>query len=493
MKRLFLYCSILLSVIALGACDDSDSFSSSASNTLTFSTDTVKMDTLFSNVASSTYSFWVYNNSGDGIIVEQVRLQKGNQTGFRVNVDGEYLDNTLGSLVNDIKVRKDDSIRVFVELTAITTGEDTPQLIEDNLVFSLESGVTQYVCLQAYAWDAMLCDSVVIREDSVMSLTKPVVIYTGLTVDSGVTLTINAPTTLYFHDGAGIDVYGTLVVNRDNVGTDVVMRGDRMDHMFDYLPYDRVSGQWKGIRIHPSSWDNYISNADIHSSEYGITCDSVGYDSLKSKITLENVVIHNCKGAGFESFNSNVTLVNCQVSNTLGDCVGIYGGKALIIYCTFAQFYPFDADRGAALRFTNFVDDYDYPLYLMECYNTLVTGYDEDVIYGETNDSTVSFGYYFSNSVLRTEKPDTASLNSDLYNNIIWETSEDSIEGKDHFTLVDEDNLCYDFTLDSLSTAIDSAMVISAYPTDRKGTTRGDRPDIGCYEYVSPVTTEDPQ
>lgn len=481
MKRLFLFL-IIITMLTFSACDDSDSFSTDTGNMLTFSTDTVMMDTLFSGVASSTYSFWVYNNSGDGIKVSSVRLQRGNQTGFRVNVDGEYLDNTLGSIVTDVKVRKGDSLRVFVELTAQTNDDVEPQLVEDNLVFSLESGVTQYVNLRAYSWDAILCDSIVISKDSTMAFSKPLVIYKGLVVDSGATLTINAPTALYFHDGAGVDVYGTLIVN-GSAGTDVVFRGDRTDYMFDYLPYDRVSGQWKGIRIHESSWDNYLSFADIHSGEYGITCDSCAYDSSATKITLDCVTIHNCKGAGFESFNAPIVIQNSQITNTLGDCVGIYGGKALFVYCTFAQFYPFDADRGAALRFTNYVGDYDYPLHLVECYNSLITGYDEDVIYGEMNDTTVAFLYYFMNCIMRTEKPDTAALNSGLYNNIIWETSEDSVQGKDHFALIDEDNLAYDFSLDSLSTARGAAISLEGYYTDRIGAVRKDTSDIGCYEY----------
>lgn len=76
------------------------------------------MDTIFSTVGSRTYDFWVYNRSRDGVRLKSVRLRKGNQTGFRVNVDGSYLDNTFGSVVNNLEVRKDDSIRVFVELTS---------------------------------------------------------------------------------------------------------------------------------------------------------------------------------------------------------------------------------------------------------------------------------------------------------------------------------------------------------------------------------------
>ncbi|MBQ5510460.1 MAG: DUF4982 domain-containing protein, partial [Prevotella sp.] len=49
---------------------------------------------------------------------------------------------------------------------------------------------------------------------------------------------------LYFHDKAGIDVYGTLVTQ------DVQLRGDRLDHMFDYLPIQaEVANYTKADRV----------------------------------------------------------------------------------------------------------------------------------------------------------------------------------------------------------------------------------------------------
>lgn len=155
MKRTFLYLAYLcvaafMQVTLFTACSDNDSFTTSSTALLSFSADSVKMDTIFSTVGSRTYDFWVYNHSRDGIRLQSVRLRNGNQTGFRVNVDGSYLDNALGSIVTDLEVRKNDSIRVFVELTAPTNQQLTPQMIEDDLIFRLESGVEQKVCLQGW-------------------------------------------------------------------------------------------------------------------------------------------------------------------------------------------------------------------------------------------------------------------------------------------------------------------------------------------------------
>ena len=108
---------------------------------LAFSIDSVTVDTIFSRVSSSTRTFWVYNKGKSGIRCQNVRLAKGNQTGFRVNVDGIYLGASEGWQTSDIEIRRGDSIRVFVEATTPLTGKDFPQRITDYLVFTLESGV----------------------------------------------------------------------------------------------------------------------------------------------------------------------------------------------------------------------------------------------------------------------------------------------------------------------------------------------------------------
>lgn len=440
-RRTLFFLSILLGIVA---CSDDDSFTTSTSARLTFAIDTLKTDTVFSTVGSRTYDFWVYNHNDDGVRLQSVRLSKGNQTGFRVNVDGTYLDNSLGAVVTGLEMRKGDSIRVFVELTAPENGELEPQVIEDKLVFRLESGVEQQVVLQGYTWDALPMRNVVVHSDSLIESKKPIIIYGGLRVDSAVTLTIKN-TTLYFHEGLGLDVYGRLLTDS------VVMRGDRLDRMFSYLPYDRVSGQWGkdgGVVFRKSSTGNVLRNTEIRNAgKYGIRCDSAKFDANALRLDMYRCVIHNCKGAGLASYHANIRLRYCQLSNTQGDCMAVYGGNADVNKCTFAQFYPFVGGRGVALRFSNIL-----PLYGMNCDSSIVTGYDDDVVMGVVVDSVNSYQYQFSNTLLRTpyvEGSDTLAV----FHKVIWESPKDSIQGKKHFKLIDEDNLKYDFHLDSISTA----------------------------------------
>lgn len=467
----------------LAACTDDDSFSLSPSNTLTFSTDTVRMDTVFSTVPTSTRSFWVYNKSGDGIRCSNVRLANGNQTGFRVNVDGEYLSPTAGYQVQGVEVRKKDSIRVFVELTSPRNGVDGPRLLEDDLIFTLESGVEQRVNLNAYTWDAELLRDVVVRGDSTIGGgDKPTVIYGGLVVDSSAVLRIAAGTTLYFHSDAGISVYGKLL-SEGTAGNNIIMRGDRTDKMFDYLPYDMVSGQWQGITFHSSSYDNVMSYTDVHGSFDGIVCDSS--DVSKTKLQLYNSTVHNCQGFGLKVVNSKVDVRNSQITNTLHDCVAVYGGDVSLTHCTIAQFYPFDANRGVALRYANHDGDMEMPLLRMDCVNTIVTGYGDDMVMAdslEIEGGASVFNYSFVNSLLRTKKVE----DNERIVGTVWEDVEDTatVSGEDNFRLVDIDMQRYDFHLDSLSHAIDKADKDRSIPIDRDGRQRDGMPDIGCFEYV---------
>lgn len=464
----------LMWVMMLFSCSDDDDFSSSAGLRLTFSQDTVRLDTVFSQVPTATKTFWVYNKSGHGIRCSNIRLEKGNQTGFRVNVDGEYLGASEGYQVNDIEVRKSDSLRVFVELTSPANNHIEPTLLEDNLVFSLESGVEQRVNLNAWTWDAEQYRDMRIDRDSIIMSTKPIIIYGGITVSEGAKLTIGAGTTLYFHENAGIDVYGRLLLlgEPDN---NVVLRGDRIDNMFDYLPYDRVSGQWQGIHFYEPSYENYINYADIHSTYNGIVCDSSDVSILK--LSLYNSVVHNCQGYGLKSTHSVVDVVNCQLTNALHDCMAVFGGVARVMNCTIAQFYPYDANRGAALRFGNSAS---HPLYAFDCINSLVTGYADDVVMSEA-DTTTNYTFTFDHCILRTPAVnDTVNIRD-----VIWENPEDTVgTGKNHFRMIDIDLIKYDFRLDSLSTAIGKGKPNPDLPFDRLGIRRDEEPDIGCYEYV---------
>ena len=473
-------CLLALLLCVMTGCQDDDSFSTNVSNILSFSADTVKLDTVFSAVPTTTRTFWVHNESVDGIRCTNIRLERGNQSGFRVNVDGVYLGSESGYQASEVEIRKGDSIRVFVELTSPVNGRNKPWLVEDNLLFLLESGVTQKVNLNAYSWDAIKYRNLHITNDTTLTGDRPIIVYGKLTVEEHATLTLAAGTTLYFHDGGGIDVYGRLC-SQGEAGKEVILRGDRLDWMFDYLPYDLMSGLWDGIHFYETSYDNVMEFTDLHSSFNGIVCDSA--DVEKQKLTLKNMTVHNCQGKGLSTVNCKVTAENCQFTNTLYECVDILGGDVTMNHCTLAQFYPFDSNRRPAL---NYYSTATMPLLRMDCINSIVTGYPEDVVMGATENENIPFNYRFISSILRTPAVEDAEHIID----VIFENVEDtaSVQGDKHFKLVDINTQHYDFHLDSLSPAINKGSKDYPVSDDRDGKARDDQPDMGCFEESKPET-----
>lgn len=473
MKKLsLLYIIGILTMLA--SCVEDENYSTSTFDLLSFSTDTVKLDTTFSNVPTSTRSFWVYNKTGKGLHNISVLLENRNQIGYRVNVDGSYLGETSGYQIQNIEVRNGDSIRVFVELTSHVQNQSAPKKVEDNLIFTLESGVQQKINLNAYSWDAILLNGLEVKNDTTISSEKPIVLKKDIVVDSAAHLTIDGGTTLYFHQNAGIKVYGSLTCN-GTADKNVILRGDRLDNMFDYLPYNFAPGQWQGITFHKSSYDNDITFTDIHSTYNGIVCDSS--DITRSTLLLKQSTVHNCQGYGLYLENSQVDIENSQITNTLNDCLAVVGGDVSVMNSTLAQFYPFDAARGTAILFSNI-----HPLTDLTVSNSLITGYADDVMQGVLKDSTVTFNYSFNNCIIRT--PKLTTKDSVNFVNVIFEDIKDTTCcGYKNFKKINTDNLRYDFHLDSISPAIDAGDKATSLLYDHDGILRDDKPDIGCYEY----------
>lgn len=464
----------LLAMVLSGCAKDDDSFSPNPNNLLTFVSDTIRIDTVFTTIGSSTTNFWVYNKSASGIRISSIRLNSGNQSGFRVNVDGTYLSPEAGYRMIDLDVRKGDSIRIFVEITAPKNKTNFYTTVEDDLIFTYENDNTQRLKLQAVSINADKMHNVVVTKDSTISGTLPIIVYGGIEVQKGAKLTIASGTKLYFHDGAGISVHGSLVAKgtSDNF---IVFRGDRLDRMFDYLPYDNISAQWEGIHFYEESYNNIIQNADIHGAKDAIYCDSA--DASKPKIEIENTIIHNNAGYGVYLCNCYADIYNCQITNNEANCLYVCGGEVFVNNCTIAQFYPFVALPGYAMMFTNTNSDISYPLKDLTVYNTIITGSKEDEVLGDGNDKS-DYKFTFASCLIKT--PRTTAIKD----SVIYE-GETGIEASfKNFKRVDNDSIRYDFHLDSISRAVGTADPKKILPYDLNGKKRNpEAPSMGCYEF----------
>lgn len=471
---------------SLVSCNDKDTF---GSGFLTFEKAVLSLDTCFSTVPTPHKTLMVYNNSGDGIRISRVYLEKMNQTGFRVNVNGSYLGSDAGFQVSDMELREGDSLRVFVELTSRNNGDNIPKLVEDRLIFQLENGSVQYVTLNAYSWDAILMKNATITKDSTISNVngKPVVVYGALTVDTNAVVTIAKGTTMYFHSGAGIDVKGSLKVeggkNVENEKNEVTLRCDRLDRMVSNLTYDNNPGQWGGVHFYDISHDNSFDYVDLHGATDAIVCDSAKNQN-QIMLTLKHTTIHNTKGVGVEATSCKIVMENTQISNTFGNCVKLLGGDITMTHCTIAQYYPFDSARGYAISFFNKSGDNKYPLTL-RVYNSLIKGYADDVmLWSENKDGEDKLNATFNTCVLRTEvTPDYQYM----FENCLFEDVKNTdFSPENSFVLFDTSNFFYNFTPKENTLPVSKANAEYTLSDDRNGDERyADQPhDIGCFETV---------
>jgi hypothetical protein len=79
---------------------------------------------------------------------------------------------------------------------------------------------------------------------------------------------------------------------------------------------------------------------------------------------------------------------------------------------------------------------------LLTCSNTLITGYEEDVFEGFQRDGE-TIDYHFSNCLIRTKEV----KDEEAFENIIWETPNDEVQGKQHFLVFDDKKYIYDFSI----------------------------------------------
>ena len=489
LRHLFLTLPAILTLCLLCACSQDEDFSTDASLTLSFEADTVRFDTVFSTIGSSTQRVKVFNRNDKALRISHAYLASGGTSGFRVNIDGQS-----GTSLTDIDIWHEDSIFVLIDINVDPQDSNSPVLITDSLIFTLQSGISQQIILQAYGQDIIILSAQTLTEDTYLSADKPYLIYDSLIVDSAALLYLPAGTTLYFHSQAYLGVYGQIICE-GTLDAPITLRGDRTDKMFTYLPYDRLDAQWGGVTLYPGSGDNYFAYTDIHGGNWGIDCPLSTFAG--TKLAMLNSEIHNVSGNGLSLVYCAAEFANCQFSNAGGHCVNLIGGYYEFTHCTLAQCYPWDSDYGNALFFTNVQNDTIYPLEQAYFYNCLITGQAADAIQGNAlEDSDADFNAAFTNCLINIEITGdegeyVEQMFTDCFNEYeLFPTSSydesDAVYGTANFRTIDTDTYSYDFRLDSLSNArgIGHMAYAVLYPTDKDGNERPKQgADAGCYQF----------
>lgn len=368
----------LVVVLLVLGCRKDQEYLTSSNAQLAFSVDTVIFDTVFTTVGSTTKLLKVYNNNDQPVLLENVSLQLGTASSYRINVDGDP-----GVELEDIEIGAEDSIFVFVEVTVDPGNINNPFVIEDRIYFNL-NGNQQEVLLAAWGQNAVFhypTGSILDGQLQVSCLDEdgdcfngeepvsatwnnalPHVVYGYLIVDSGDHLTIEAGTQVHFHSGSGLWVLddGSLTVEGEP-NNRVVFQGDRLEHIYDDVP-----GQWDVIRVNEGTTDIEIKYAIIKNGIIGlqamplVTQDNPPNDQQPSenKLILENVLIQDHSSFGLWARNYQVEATNCIFANA-GQSVTLLqgGGNYNFNHCTFTNYWSETTRNTPGFYMSNLYED----------------------------------------------------------------------------------------------------------------------------------------
>ncbi len=318
-----------------------DSFDTSPSAQPTFSTgaEGLDMGLYYSGIPSPTSNLRIINPNRKLINLSEVRLRSGEY--FRINVDGQS-----GRVFNDVEIRPNDSIYVFVECTLPSPQSAEPTPYEDWLDVTTND-VTKSVRITASAQRVNLIRRVTVEADYTLGAEVPNLIYDTLRVASGATLTIAPGAKLLFHDRAALVVDGTLISN-GSVEQPIEFRGDRTNNVVADISYEVMSNQWEGVRFSSSSRGNHLAYTSIVN-----TCQGVRVDSL-ADLTMVNSRLYNSGSRQLQAADSTtVTALGCEISNAADALLYLGAGTFLFDRATIANWYLFKWPSEEIIVFAN--------------------------------------------------------------------------------------------------------------------------------------------
>lgn len=304
LKTFITYVSALFICIVLGSgissCKKQLGFSKS---NLAFSVDTLVFDTVFTTIGSTTQHFKIYNKENRNVMIEEIELAGGENSPFRINVDG-----VSGDKHSNLELEAKDSLFVFVEVTLKVNGQVLPMVIEDSIRFRT-NGVDQYVRLAVWGQDAYFH-----YEDfneGTWPNDKPHVIYNRAYVNTDKTLNIQPNTKIYLHKNSMLFVYrGTLNV-AGTASQPVIFQGDRLEQF-----YKDVAGQWYGIYFH-EALPSTINYAIIKNGTAGLHLFGKNSASPLPTVTLTNTKIYNAASYGiFLYARPDLKAENCVIAKS---------------------------------------------------------------------------------------------------------------------------------------------------------------------------------
>lgn len=416
---------------------------------LEFSRDTVYLDTVFTNIGSSTYTLKVYNRSNNDIRIPVIKFGQGLDSKYRMTVDGLVGNNN--KIFENVELLAKDSMFIFIETTfdINTVPDDLSYLYTDFIEFQNTAQAPQKVELVTLIKDAYFLfpkrdeegffETIPIGEDQIYGFfldendpingnelvwnnTKPYVIYGYAAVPTNKTLIVEAGARVHFHANSGliafnnssIKVQGTPSLNPENPQeNEVIFQGDRLENL-----YDRVPGQWGFIWLTQGSTNHELEHLTIKNATVGLyVTGHTNYNNPQPDLQLKNVRIFNSANMGILSYTGYISGEN-MVVNAAGEfaVACTYGGKYNFNHCTFNNNWP--SSRQVSVFVSNVDTRFDPPTQ-----NLVEANFHNSIIYGSNSiamslakaDNETDFNYYFNHCLIRFNNVNNQFTSNQLY------------------------------------------------------------------------------
>ena len=491
---------LILTVILISFCSCRSDFDTvNSTGELTFSKDTVYLDTVFTNLSSSTYSLKVYNHSKNDINIPLIKFNKGLNSKYRMSVDGNQ--GNQGKIFENVTLLAKDSLYIFIETTVESdTTTPTEFLYTDQIEF--DSGTNlQKVELVTLVQDAILLypnknvdgtiETIPIGDEKVNGFyldkndpihgnelhftnKKAYVIYGYATVPEGETVIFDPGTRVYFHANSGliisknasIKVNGTTSTT-DKLENEVIFSSDRQQPDFAFIP-----GQWGTIWLQNGSTNNKIQNLTLKNATVGLLVDG----NNGTTTSIKNTQIYNCTHYGIQAKNALIEAENIVINYTgQASLACTYGGNYKFTHSTFNNNWSSPSQQ--AVYISNYLDGAT-----PEGKDLTAATFNNCIIYGSYSNEMILdkktealFNYQFNNCLIKSNK-----TNDPLYQ---FET--DPI----HYNaiILNKDPKFFNpninnFNIDNTSSAFAKGNSAYLIPSDILGITRTTPPDLGAYQ-----------
>lgn len=464
-------------------------------NTLTFSSDTVLFDTVFSTIGSATHYLKVYNTSDQTMIISSVYLASGGNSQFYVNVDGE-----VGPMVKDVKLRKNDSLFIMIGVTVNPQNANSPMIVKDSLIFDV-NGEQKDVDLVAWGQDAHYHTANaygVILDQNNDSLRfyyhsvscnetwtndKPHVVYGYAIVDGPCELVIQEGAKVHFYKNSGIIVgnpfngqSGASLKASGTASNPIYFKGSRLEQSYNNIP-----GQWDRIWFTIYSQDNSLSYTVIKNGNIAIQADS--NVNGNPSVYIQNSIIQNHAGVGILGQGAYIKADNVVVANC-GQylCALIYGGKYDFTHCTLANFWDYGSRDKPSLFLNNYYEDANENIQVRDLD---MANFTNCIVYGglenelELDENTGgAFQALFNHCLLKTNINTSSPLR---FSNILLNPENIIVDGASVDPIFKNASEA-DFSLREGSVAIDRG-VVTPLNLDITEKPRDGSPDLGAFEY----------